>query len=39
MDGLLAATASVHGLRIATRNIPDFEGLDLEVINPFTGRL
>ncbi len=34
-DGLLAATARVHGLTLATRNVKDFEGLGVEVINPW----
>ncbi len=35
IDGLLAATARVHGLRIATRNVTDFKGLGVTVENPF----
>lgn len=35
IDGLLAATARVHGLRIATRNGSDFEGTGVPVENPF----
>ena len=34
-DALIAATAAVNGLALATRNTGDFEGLDLEVINPW----
>ena len=34
-DALIAATAAVNGLALATRNTRDFEGLDLEVINPW----
>jgi len=30
VDGLLAATARVHGLRLATRNVTDFEALDID---------
>jgi predicted nucleic acid-binding protein len=30
-----AATAKVHGLTIATRNVTDFQALGLEVLNPF----
>jgi predicted nucleic acid-binding protein len=33
---LLAVTALVHGLRMVTRNAKDFEGLGLDVINPWT---
>ena len=35
IDGLLAATAIVHGLQIATRNVKDFEGMGLRLENPF----
>lgn len=34
-DGLIAATALVHGLTVATRNIRDFKPLGVEVLNPF----
>jgi predicted nucleic acid-binding protein len=34
-DGLIAATALVHGLAVATRNTKDFEGLGLSLINPW----
>ena len=37
-DGLLAATAKVHGLTLATRNETDVAGLGAEVLNPFKGR-
>jgi predicted nucleic acid-binding protein len=32
---LIAATAAVHGLTLATRNEPDFEDCGVTVINPF----
>jgi predicted nucleic acid-binding protein len=32
---MIAATAKVHGLTIATRNVADFQALGLEVLNPF----
>jgi len=35
IDSLLAATALVHGLSMVPRNAKDFEGLGLEVINPW----
>src|SRR3990167_7548304 len=35
MDAMIAATASVHRLTIATRNVRDFEALGLKVENPF----
>jgi predicted nucleic acid-binding protein len=35
VDGLLAATAKVHGLTLATRNTADIAGLGASVLNPF----
>lgn len=35
VDGLLAATALLHGLRFVTRNETDFRFAGLEVINPW----
>lgn len=35
-DGMIAATARVHGLVIATRNIEDFRNLKVELFNPFS---
>jgi predicted nucleic acid-binding protein len=35
VDGLLAATALVHNLTIATRNIGDFKTAGVKVMNPF----
>jgi hypothetical protein len=34
-DGMIAATARVHGLIIATRNESDFRRLHVEIFNPF----
>lgn len=34
-DALIAGTARTHRLAVATRNVGDFEGLDVEVINPW----
>ena len=34
-DAMIAATAKVHGLTIATRNVADFNALGVEVFNPF----
>ena len=34
-DALIAATARVLGLTIATRNVADFASFDVPVINPF----
>ncbi len=35
IDALLAATASVHGLVLATRNTADVEGTGVPLVNPF----
>ena len=37
-DAMLAATASVHGLTIATRNASDFAKFSVPVFNPFSHR-
>ena len=34
-DSLIAATALVHGLVLATRNTRDFEASGVEMVNPF----
>ena len=34
-DAMIAATASVHGLTVVTRNTRDFEGLNVPLLNPF----
>jgi predicted nucleic acid-binding protein len=34
-DGMIAATARVHGLVVATRNERDFREFDVRIINPF----
>ena len=34
-DAMIAATARVHGLTVATRNEGDFHSLGIEIINPF----
>lgn len=34
-DMLIAATAQVHGLTLVTRNVRDFEGCSLALLNPF----
>ncbi len=34
-DAMIAATALVHGLQIATRNVKDFATLGVETFNPF----
>ncbi len=38
VDGLLAATAHVHGLILATRNTRHIDVLDVEWVNPFGTR-
>ena len=35
VDGLMAATAVVFGLTVATRNVSDFERAGVTVFNPF----
>jgi toxin FitB len=35
MDMMLAATAMIHGLTLATRNVRDFAGLEVALVNPF----
>lgn len=37
IDSLLAATAAVHGLAVVTRNVRDFQGLGVPVIDPWAG--
>lgn len=34
-DAMIAATAKVHGLTVATRNVADFNALGINVFNPF----
>lgn len=35
-DAMIAATAKVHGLTVATRNVADFNALGFDVFNPFS---
>lgn len=35
-DGLIAATAMVNGMTVVTRNTSDFNGLGVDVINPWS---
>jgi toxin FitB len=37
VDGLLAATARVAGLTLATRNVGDFERTGVDFVDPFAG--
>ena len=34
-DGLIAATALVHGMAVVTRNVSDFEPTGVSVVNPW----
>lgn len=34
-DAQIAATALEHGLTLVTRNVKDFAGLDVTVLNPW----
>jgi toxin FitB len=34
-DAMIAATARVHGLEVATRDEHDFQQLDVKIVNPF----
>ena len=36
-DGLIAATALVHGMTVVTRNVADFEPTGVKVLNPWDG--
>lgn len=37
-DAMIAATANVHGLTVATRNVRDFRHFEVSVFNPFDER-
>jgi toxin FitB len=39
IDGLLAATAKVHGMTLVTRNAADVAHLGVNVLNPFEARV
>ncbi len=34
-DGQIAAVALVHGMRVATRNVGDFEAAGVAIVNPW----
>jgi toxin FitB len=34
-DGMIAATARIHGLTVVTRNERDFRHFDVRILNPF----
>lgn len=38
LDAMIAATALVHGLVVATRNTADFEGLGVRLVDPWQGQ-
>ena len=35
LDSMIAASALVHGLTVATRNVRDFRLAGVKVVNPF----
>ena len=35
IDILIAGTAKAHNLAIATRNVRDFQGMDIHIVNPW----
>lgn len=37
-DALIAATATVHGLTVVTRNVRDFKPFGVKLLNPFDAR-
>jgi predicted nucleic acid-binding protein len=37
-DAMIAATARVHGLQVATRNVRDFKDFNVAVFNPYGPR-
>lgn len=36
-DAMIAATALVHGLTLATRNVADFQNMDVKIVDPWAG--
>ena len=36
LDSLIAATAMAHQQTLVTRNLGDFQGLGIELLNPWT---
>jgi predicted nucleic acid-binding protein len=37
-DTMIAAIAKVHQLTVVTRNVGDFRGFDVPLLNPFASR-
>jgi len=37
MDAQIAGIAAAYGLTLATRNVKDFEGLDIDIVDPWAG--
>ena len=37
-DAMIAAIAKVHQLTVVTRNVVDFNGFDVPLLNPFASR-
>jgi predicted nucleic acid-binding protein len=37
IDGLIAATAMVHGLTVVTRNVSDLARMGVAVLDPWSG--
>lgn len=37
MDALVASVCRAHGAVLVTRDVPDFTGLGLDLINPWDG--
>lgn len=37
VDALIAATALTHGLTVVTRNVRDYQGLEVSVFDPWSG--
>ena len=37
-DALIAGTAKAHDLAMATRNVTDFQGVDVDLVNPWEAR-
>ena len=38
VDSMIAAICLLHDATLATRNVRDFDGLDLKLVNPFEAR-